>query len=58
MKLVKVGKYWINPEKVNFVVDSFAGDGTVIDYGADSEDGYIVVDHLTAEEVVEILSNA
>ena len=58
MKLVKVGAYWVNPEKVNFVVDSFAGDGAVIDYGSDSDDGYILIRDLTVEEVVEILSNA
>ena len=58
MKLVKVGKYWVNPEKVNFVVDSFAGDSVVIDYGSDSEDGYILIRDLTVDEIVEILVNA
>lgn len=54
MKLVKVGTFWINPDRVNAVIDDVNTEGVVfIDIG--SKDIYYSIPNRTVDEVVALL---
>lgn len=54
MKLVKVGCFWINPDRVNAVIDDVNTEGVVfIDIG--SKDIYYSIPNRTVDEVAAFL---